>query len=395
MSEQLNRLSEGIFTSIKGYIERNLRPWVERIQALEDRAPVVGEKGDPGKDAEPVDVEKLAADVLSRVPIPKDGKDGVDGKDAPAVDVEKLAADVLAKVPTPKDGKDAEPVDVAKLAADVLAQIPAPKDGKDGVDGKDAPPVDVEKLTADVLASIPVPKDGIDGKDADPAVIVAEVEKAVAAIPKPKDGESVPIEVVRALIELEASKAVAALPPPKDGADGIDGRDGQPGLDAFAIDVLPEIDAEKRYQRGTWAKHNGGLWMARTATDGLTGWDCIVNGIAGIETTIDGREFALKAKMSDGSIADYVFAVPALLDRGIYKAETDYVQGDVTTWDGSMWIAQKATQDKPGTSDAWRLSVKRGRDGRDGLRGEKGERGAEGRAGKDLTQVNPISGEKW
>ena len=52
-------------------------------------------------------------------------------------------------------------------------------------------------------------------------------------------------------------------------------------------------------------------------------------------------------------------------DRGVYKADTAYQAGDGVTWGGSFWIAQRETSDKPETSDAWRLAVKRGRDGKD------------------------------
>ena len=78
-----------------------------------------------------------------------------------------------------------------------------------------------------------------------------------------------------------------------------------------------------------------------------------------------------------------------MIDRGVWK-EAVYDQGDVTTWGGSQWIAQRKTaaNEQPGDeSGAWRLSVKKGRDGRDGVKGEKGDHGAEGRAGRDLTQM--------
>lgn len=180
------------------------------------------------------------------------------------------------------------------------------------------------------------------------------------------------------------------------GRDGKDGRDGIDGRDAASIEPIASIDEAKSYAKGTWAKHKGGLWLARSQTDGMIGWDCVVDGIADafVEPTEDLRVIGFDLRLSSGKSAGAVLHLPVLLDRGIFKAGENYEQGDVATWDGSMWIAQKATQDKPGTSDAWRLSVKRGRDGRDGLRGEKGERGVEGRPGKDLTQTGH-DGSKW
>jgi hypothetical protein len=57
--------------------------------------------------------------------------------------------------------------------------------------------------------------------------------------------------------------------------------------------------------------------------------------------------------------------VPMIIDKGVWR-EGEYEKGDAVSWDGSGWISQRKTTEKPGTSDAWRLSTKRGRDGKDG-----------------------------
>src|SRR5258705_12808621 len=49
--------------------------------------------------------------------------------------------------------------------------------------------------------------------------------------------------------------------------------------------------------------------------------------------------------------------------KGVWQ-EGQYEKGNLITHGGSMWIALKDSQDKPGTRDAWQLAVKRGRDGR-------------------------------
>ncbi len=52
--------------------------------------------------------------------------------------------------------------------------------------------------------------------------------------------------------------------------------------------------------------------------------------------------------------------------RGVWNAATDYRRGDVALAGGSSWIAVVPTREnKPGSSDAWRLLAQRGRDGRD------------------------------
>jgi len=57
-----------------------------------------------------------------------------------------------------------------------------------------------------------------------------------------------------------------------------------------------------------------------------------------------------------------------LADRGIFKVGEEYRRGEWATHQGSLWICTvETTSDRPGTSAAWRLAVKSGRDGRDAI----------------------------
>lgn len=61
----------------------------------------------------------------------------------------------------------------------------------------------------------------------------------------------------------------------------------------------------------------------------------------------------------------FEFAFPVAIYRGVWK-EKEWQRGDMVTWAGSVWHADKATGAKPDTPDSgWRLAVKRGRDGKD------------------------------
>lgn len=51
--------------------------------------------------------------------------------------------------------------------------------------------------------------------------------------------------------------------------------------------------------------------------------------------------------------------------QGIWAPGRNYKRGDVSTHDGSVWLAQVDTNTKPGSDAAWRMLVKRGRDGKD------------------------------
>lgn len=54
---------------------------------------------------------------------------------------------------------------------------------------------------------------------------------------------------------------------------------------------------------------------------------------------------------------------PALKYLGVWK-EGAYREGDFVTDHGSLWHCHSATHMRPGTSNAWQLAVKRGKDAR-------------------------------
>ena len=50
---------------------------------------------------------------------------------------------------------------------------------------------------------------------------------------------------------------------------------------------------------------------------------------------------------------------------GAWTQGMDCSPGHIVSWDGSMWHCNERTKSKPGTSPAFTLCCKRGRDGRD------------------------------
>lgn len=50
---------------------------------------------------------------------------------------------------------------------------------------------------------------------------------------------------------------------------------------------------------------------------------------------------------------------------GVWEDGIEYLPGQMVTHSGSAWHCNSQTSDKPGTSEAWSLMVKRGRDGKD------------------------------
>ena len=291
---------------------------------------------------------------------------------APAPDVESMVKAEIAKLPAQAAP---ELPDVATMVSEAVAAIPVPRDGK-SVTVDDITPV-LQELVSNAVAEIPAPKDG---KDFDPAMLKQAVEEAVseavAAIPVPQDGKSVTTEDVQPMIQelVSASmpelpdvkslvnEAIAALPAAEPGKDGENGRD------ALALEILPFIDEGKSYPRGSYATHNGGLWRAYEKTHGMRGWECLVDGVSGIDIQqSEQRNFTLTVSRTSGASETKSFDVPVMIYQGVFKSGQEYLPGDTVTWGGSLWHCDEQTQDKPGGagSKGWTLAAKRGRDGRD------------------------------
>ena len=201
--------------------------------------------------------------------------------------------------------------------------------------------------------------------------LMAHMDKRIEELPTPKDGESVTVEDVLPAIEAKIAEKMAEIPAAKDGKDGIDGKNGRDGIDgkdALQLEVLPSVDMQKSFPRGTYALHNGGLIRAYQQTQGENGWETVQNGIADTQITqLDARNFTIACRHTNGRVTEQAFSMPALIYRNIYQEGKDYQQGDVVTFGGSLWHCDKDTQTKPGTKDSdWSLAAKKGRDGKDG-----------------------------
>lgn len=271
----------------------------------------------------------------------------------------------LAELRQPEDGKSFTAEDAKPFIDRAVADIAARLEERIAVAVDNAQKVAQE--AAEKAASLRQPEDGrsITLDEVRP-VIEEAIKREVDAIPRPMDGKSVTLDDVRPLVDEAVKSAVAAIEVPEP-------RDGEDGRDALQLEILPIIDPDKSYPRGSYAKHLGGLWRAYEQTHGMRGWECIVEGIATLSVEqIGERTFVIDCGLSSGRAVRKEVAVPMVIDRGVYRADGEYKAGDGVTWAGSYWIAKDDTpQGKPGEpgSDGWRLAVKRGRDGKDGRNG--------------------------
>ncbi len=233
----------------------------------------------------------------------------------------------------------------------------------------------LEQMVKEAVSHIPVPRDG---RDYDPDVLQKAVNDAVANIPQPADGKSLTPDDVRPMLEQMVKEAVSHIHVPRDGRDYdpdvlqkavLDAVSALPapqdGRDATALEILPAIDDQKSFPRGTYATHQGGLWRAYEKTHGMRGWECLVDGVADIDVSMTGeRLFSVVVRQSSGQRTEKTFSLPVMLYRGVFRAGETYHPGDTVTWGGSLWHCNSMTEDKPGEahSSAWTLAAKRGRD---------------------------------
>lgn len=198
-----------------------------------------------------------------------------------------------------------------------------------------------------------------------------EIQKAVSSAVLASAGsfeELAKIEAV-ALEKRLTAMITERSAPGKDGRDGVDGKDGidgENGRDALALEIMDGIDPSKSYPRNTYATHQGGLWRSFEKTKGMRGWDCVVNGIAGIDLAQGStRDFKMAIKASNGDIVAEHLHVPGVEYQGMYSQKTAYVKGDLVTYAGSLWHCNEANDDEaPGTGEKWAVAAKRGRDGK-------------------------------
>ncbi|EFI4716328.1 phage portal protein, partial [Escherichia coli] len=324
-----------------------------------------------GRDYDPEVLQKAVNDAVANIPQPADGKSLTPDDVRPML--EQMVTEAVSHIPVPRDGRDYDPDVLQKAVNDAVANIPQPADGK-SLTPDDVRPM-LEQMVKEAVSHIPVPRDG---RDYDPDVLQKAVNDAVANIPQPADGKSITPDDVRPMLEQMVKEAVSHIPVPRDGRDYdpdvlqkavLDAVSALPapqdGRDATALEILPAIDDQKSFPRGTYATHQGGLWRAYEKTHEMRGWECLVDGVADIDVSITGeRSFSVVIRQSSGQCTEKTFSLPVMLYRGVFRAGETYHPGDTVTWGGSLWHCNSMTGDKPGEahSSGWTLAAKRGRD---------------------------------
>ncbi|EOR9279071.1 phage portal protein, partial [Escherichia coli] len=284
-----------------------------------------------GRDYDPDVLQQAVNDAVANIPQPADGKSLTPDDVRPML--EQMVKEAVSHIPVPRDGRDYDPEVLQKAVNDAVANIPQPADGK-SLTPDDVHPM-LEQMVKEAVSHIPVPRDG---RDYDPDVLQKAVNDAVAKIPVPADGKSITPDDVHPMLEQMVKEAVSHIPVPRDGRDydpdvlqkavleAVSALPApQDGRDATALEILPAIDDQKSFPRGSYATHQGGLWRAYEKTYGMRGWECLVDGVADIDVSMTGeRSFSVVVRQSSGQRTEKTFSLPVMLYRGVFRIGETY-----------------------------------------------------------------------
>lgn len=356
-----------ILASLEETISAKFRHFEESLElpSLPDYQPAIDAAISEmkNKTEETVEQVNLAMEAINAIPIPKDGTSvTVEDLQPLLSEIEQKAMGYVKSIELPKNGTSVTMEDVApllvaaaeeakNLAMEYVKSIELPKDGK-SVSLEEVTPVleaglkKIEESAMEFVEAIELPQKGQDGTSVTIEDVTPILEKAISEI------------------ESKAMEYVKSIELPKDGADGREGTQGQDGKDALALEILPTIDLERSYPRGTYAKFQNGLWRSFETTFELRGWECIVAGINDVKINqIGEKNFELVISNSTGSEFTKEINLPVMIYKNVYKDTETYAAGNVVTFAGSAWHSNiDENKSKPGTNADWSLCVKKGRD---------------------------------
>ena len=198
------------------------------------------------------------------------------------------------------------------------------------------------------------------GADAEP-VEVSEVVSELLVSPE-----------LKTVVDLLVAESIEALPKPQDGKDGeqgpqgergADGTKGEPGADGVGLaGALIDREGSLVVTLTNGEAKSLGAIVGRDGANGKDGAD-----FSEVEFDYDGE----RGLIIRGKGGEIVKRLPIPIDRGYWSEGKAFEHGDVTTHDGTVFIALRDTKAKPCKENAedWRIMCRKGRDGKDGRNG--------------------------
>lgn len=345
-----------MIAAVKSYVARALAPFADELMALRIK--------------------------LESMPVPKDGKDGEPGAAGPKGE----QGDVGAQGPQGERGERGEPgLNGERGAQGIQGEAGPPgekgergepgatggkgepgRNGSDGADGIDGAPGEPGRDAADIeiLSEINEAKSYPKGTFACHRGGLIRAARKTSAITDSL--ESAGWRVIMNGIA-EESEAVIDAGTVKRTTAYTSG-----ALMVREVAIGEDLQAKVDAQIAVWATDFQAravsaleaaieqLPKPRDGRDGEPG-----GSIDDFDATLDGRTLTVAMRIGN-DVVKKEFRLDMPIYRDVYQAGRSYEKDDMVTYGGSMFIATCQTQDKPETSKAWRLVVKRGRDGKDG-----------------------------
>jgi hypothetical protein len=168
-------------------------------------------------------------------------------------------------------------------------------------------------------------------------------------------------------LEQRVEDAIKAIPDVRDGVDGKDGVSPTAEQVALAMEGLFAKWALD-FERKADLVLQKAIEKIPLPKDGKNAFELEDFDFKVLE---DNRTIMLSFTAGEKTIEKTV-KLPVPIHVGVFKDTDLYDRGDCVTFGGSMWVATKdLPEGKPGSSEDWRLSVKKGRDGRESVKIEK------------------------
>lgn len=271
-------------------------------------------------------------------------------------DTQKFMQD-LASVVREHVGAAVRPIN-ERLRA--LESRPAPQDGK-SITVDDVKPVILQIVKTETDSHVDLMREAV-------VTIFDPINARVDALEKREmpeviHGNSVTLDDVKPMVSQLVKDEVAAVPvkEPVGIKNAIIDRDGAliftlSNGDKIELGVIVGKDADMPAIISTIKEEIGKIPTPKDGKDGF--------GFDDLQVEFDGERTVTLAFVKGNEHKEFSLVFPNTIYRGVYKEGQEYKRGDQVTWAGSQWTAKQDTSDKPETSDAWQLTVKRGRDGK-------------------------------
>jgi len=178
--------------------------------------------------------------------------------------------------------------------------------------------------------------------------------------------------LLKRIEELEAKKIdVVKGDPGVPGSPGEPGAPGEKGADGLGLaGAMIDRDGSLLITMTNGEVKSLGKVVGKDGQNGSDGKDGLSLESFDLEYLPDSHEIALKA-VCQGRTKELRYPAGGIRAKGYWREGTKAVAGDAWVNDGSLWIAVKDCQSKPGLNDeGWIIAARKGRDGERGTPGK-------------------------